>query len=383
MRLLLVVGTANDTFVYHMVRWLQKSMPVELELFEFWPSGQQSFETGRYCRLNSAVNSGWLYRGHLASFTEPFGLHRQLGRFLRGRHYDVIHCHWLSAPVVLTASLRHHCDRLFATFWGGELEEQKLLRSHSLYMRLLHRFMRNVSVVVNSAAYREKLQAEFPEFRGIYRTGNLGSGPMEELYRQLSDGDRAAMRRQWGIEAGKCSVLIGYSGKELHRHMEVVEAFRRHPEWRGRFHLLAPMTRSADPDYVDRVEAALAASGYSHTLVRDRFLTDGEMASLRCATDVVIQNSRFDGFSRSIIECLCAGSLLIYGEWLPYGPYLEEYGFYAVPVKDIADGVEQAARILDGWDGVKSHLAANSDSGRSRFLWSECIRDWVEAYQQK
>ena len=74
MRLLLVVGTANDTFVYHMVRWLQKSMPVELELFEFWPSGQQSFETGRYCRLNSAVNSGWLYRGHLASFTEPFGL---------------------------------------------------------------------------------------------------------------------------------------------------------------------------------------------------------------------------------------------------------------------------------------------------------------------
>lgn len=381
LRLLLVVGTANDIFIYHMARWLKASMEVETDVFECWPAHQQAFDSAYYHEVASTSLYSWFYRRPLASFTKDWGAHRQLVRFLRGRHYDVIHCHWLSAPVVLSRCLSRHCDRLFATFWGGELEQQRLWRSHACYMWRLRRFMRKVDVVVNSEEFHEKIRVALPEFQGTYRKGNLGSAPLEELYRLMGRNDRAEARRQWQIADDAVSVLIGYSGKELHQHLEVIAAFSRYPEGKGTFHLLAPMTRSADPAYTAQVEQALASSGYRYTLIRDCFLSDAEQASLRYATDVAFQASRFDGFSRSIVECLCAGSLLLYGQWLPYEAYLKDYGFFALPMASAEDGVRQLVRFSSHRESYAAQLAANTSCGRSRFLWSECIRDWVDAYQ--
>ena len=381
MRLLLVVGTANDIFIYNMARWLKASMAVEIDVFECCPAQQQSFGNTYYNRVVPADLSSWYYRRPFASFTKDLGVHRQLVRFLHGRHYDVIHCHWISAPVVLTRTLSRHCDRLFATFWGGELEQQRFLRSHACYLHHLHRFIKTVDVVVNSESFYEKISSSLPDFRGKYHIGNLGSAPLEELYRLMEKTDRVEVRRQWGIADDMVSVLIGYSGKELHQHLEVIDAFRCYPEGCGKYHLLAPMTRSADPAYVSEVEQALAASGYRYTLIRDRFLSDVEQASLRYATDVAFQASRFDGFSRSIVECLCARSLLIYGEWLSYDAYLRDYGFFALPMESVEHGVRKLLQLSDHLNDYSEKLASNAERGRSRFLWSECIRDWVDAYQ--
>ena len=43
MKLLLIVGCANDIFVYNYAKWLKKSMSVSIDIFEFFPSSQQSF----------------------------------------------------------------------------------------------------------------------------------------------------------------------------------------------------------------------------------------------------------------------------------------------------------------------------------------------------
>ncbi|MBO4282399.1 MAG: hypothetical protein J5873_04320 [Bacteroidales bacterium] len=383
MRLLMVVGCANDIFVYYLTRWLKASMPVEIDLFEFWPSRQQNYSTDAVGCVGSGSNASWLCRSPFASFTGAFVWRRQLLRFLKGRHYDVIHFHWISAPVVLVKGLHAYAERVFATFWGGELEQQRLLRSHRRYLSRLHCFMRQVDAVVNSGSFRDKFQTAFPEYAGRYFIGEFGSAVMEEIYRLTDAGETALARQKWHVPEGKVSVMVGYSGKELHQHLQVIEAFRRHPEWQGRFHLLAPMTRSADPVYVTQVEEALRASGYSHTLVRDRFLTEPEMAALRVATDVVFQASRFDGFSRSIIECLCAGSLLVYGNWLPYQGYLEEYGFFALPMESVEEGVCLAAAASERAGAYAKELDANATHGRGRFVWSACVENWVAAYQSE
>ena len=48
---LLVVGTANDIFIYNMARWLKASMAVETDVFECCPSQQQSFGNTYYNRV--------------------------------------------------------------------------------------------------------------------------------------------------------------------------------------------------------------------------------------------------------------------------------------------------------------------------------------------
>lgn len=384
MRLLLVVGAANDIFIYNMAKWLKASMDVELDVFEFWPAQQQAYDDAYYDHLYSATKEGWAYRRPQASLTAAHATARQLKRFLKGRQYDVIHCHWLSAPTVLSADvLRRHCRKLFVTFWGGELEQQKVLRSHRLYMRKLNRLITKVDAMVNSITSRERFLGAFPGFKGKFYPANLGSSPLESLYALMEKSSRDEAKRQWEMPEGKTTVLIGYSGKELHQHAMVIEAFRKHPELTGRVHLLAPMTRSADAAYVDGVEKALKASAFSYTLIRDRFLTDEELASLRYATDMVFQCSRFDGFSRSIIECLCAQSIVFYGSWLDYKPYLTQYGFEAVSVDSAEEGVRKLITTLQFKEMYQEKLERNSHVGRTYFLWSECIRDWVNAYSQE
>lgn len=383
LRLLLVVGTANDIFIYNMAKWLKASMDVEVDVFEFWPAKQQAYSANFYDHLYSASKEGWAYRRPQASFTSAGATACQLKRFLKGRQFDVIHCHWLSAPTVLsTAGLKRHCRKLFVTFWGGELEQQQYLHSHRLYMRKLNRLMSLADVMVNSETSRTRYLSAFPQFKGEFFAASLGASPLESLYAQMEGKTKADAKKQWNIPEGKNSVMVGYSGKELHQHLMVIEAFRKHPELADTIHLLAPMTRSSDPAYVAEVEAALKASGYTYTLVKDRFLTDDEIASLRLATDMVFQCSRFDGFSRSIIECLCARSVVFYGEWLDYKPYLKQYGFEAIGIASAEEGVKKLSSVLQFKEMYKEMLERNSRCGRRHFLWSECIKDWVRAYQQ-
>ena len=382
LRLLLVVGSANDIFIYNMAKWLKATMDVELDVFEFWPATQQAYDNTFYDHLYSASKEGWAYRRPQASFTAAYATARQMKRFLKGRQYDIIHCHWLSAPAVLSASLlKQHCRKLFVTFWGGELEQQQLLRSRRLYMRKLHRMMGLADVMVNSETSRVRYIEAFPQFKGEFFAANLGSSPLESLYALMEKETKETAKRRWNIPEEKISVLIGYSGKELHQHGMVIEAFRRHPELAGRIHLLAPMTRSSDPAYIASVESALKASGFTYTLVKDRFLSDEELATLRHATDVVFQCSRFDGFSRSIVECLCARSIVFYGSWLDYAPYLKHYGFEAIRMDSADEGVRKLVSVLQFKGMYDEMLERNSQRGRTHFLWSECIKGWVNAYR--
>ena len=55
MKLLLIVGCANDIFVYNYAKWLKKSMNVSIDIFEFFPSSQQSFGTEYYDNVEKCL----------------------------------------------------------------------------------------------------------------------------------------------------------------------------------------------------------------------------------------------------------------------------------------------------------------------------------------
>ena len=54
MKLLLVVGCANDIFVYNYAKWLKKSMDVSIDVFEFFPSSQQGYGNEYYDNVATA-----------------------------------------------------------------------------------------------------------------------------------------------------------------------------------------------------------------------------------------------------------------------------------------------------------------------------------------
>jgi len=379
MKILLIVGSTSSIFVYNYAKWLKKSMNVSIDIFEFFPSSQQSYGTEYYDNVKTA-------KGYFLPFRRGKMLIDSIVRgyslksFLYNKHYDVIHCHWIVSPVVTQKSLKKHCKKLILSFWGGELIEQRILYSTTIYQHYLKQLVKQADFIINDKEGKANTLKQFPYFKGEYRAGSYGSAPIEALYDLMKFEKKETSKQSLGISAGKLTILIGYSGKRLHQHLPIISALAQHDELKNKVHILAPMTRDADTDYIESVKQALDNSGYEFTLLSGRYLSDKEIAQIRNATDIVLQFSLFDGFSRSIIECLCAKSVVIYGNWLGYEQYMGASSYMGVEVSSIENGITKLVEVVNNINSFSPILEKNHEFGRHHTMWSECIKDWVNVY---
>lgn len=380
MKLLLIVGTANDIFIYNYAKWLKKSMDVTIDVFEFYPSKQQGYGNEYYDNVTSAKGCVLpISRGK--SIVDVIVRGRNLNKFLKDKHYDIIHSHWVVAPIALQTSLKRHCDKLVLTFWGGEFKNQRILGSKKLYRYFISHLSKDIDCIINSGSGKQKILDMLPHYKGLYKSASFGSAPLESLYELMNTESKTESKKQLGYPTNKLSVLIGYSGKPLHRHIAIIKAMNLYPGLLNQIHIVAPMTRGATDNYINLVENEIKRLGFSYTIYNGHFLNDTEMARIRNATDIVLQLSEWDGFSRSIIECLCAKSVLIYGDWLNYKSHLDAHGFEGIEVSSVETGVKKLVDILPHLEEYKNMIEKNHENGRHQAIWSECIVDWVNAYQ--
>lgn len=383
MKILLIVSNANDIFITNMTKWLKASMPdCTIDIFSFYFSEVQGKNT--YFNNVFYVNRNiWHQKVNdiFAGLVFPFYASRELKRFLKNKHYDIIQCHRIVPELALTRGLKKYCNKLCATFWGGELDNvEKILKSSKLYNRKLDKFLSELDYVINSKAALKRIIERYPIVANKQIEAHFGSAPLEELYNLMQTESKFESKTKLSIATDKFIILIGYSGKQLHQHLPIIDELAKRDELKDRIHLLAPMTRGAGKDYCDEVDTALKASGYTYTLLRDRFLSDEEIARLRNATDITLQLSTFDGFSRSILECMCAKSVLIYGDWLDYVEHLENGKLIGHPVPSIEAGIDLMKNVADNIEAYKEEVEQNYINGKAKNLWSDCIKDWVNAY---
>lgn len=383
MKLLLIVGNANDVFIYNFAKWVKSKMDVSIDVFSFFSSNKQSYDNKYYDNIYRPKLSFVSKIRYVRSFSTPFEQSCSLKRFIKDKHYDVIHCHWLLPSTILTTNLSSHCDKLCATFWGGELEKQEICHSHKLYMLYLECFLKKVSIIANAEEFKQKLCKKYPFLENNYRVASLGSSSIGELYNLIETEDKKTSKQHLSIDSNKITVLIGYSGKTAHNHIDIINELKKYSDYKEKIHILAPMTRGGEESYINQVESALIDSDFSYTLISGRFLSDLEIARLRNATDITLQLSTVDGFSRSIVECLCAKSVLIYGNWLDYPKYLKTYNFSAIAVPSIAEGVAKCCNVVDNFNNYKISTENNSLNGKDNFSWSKCIDAWISIYKEQ
>ena len=377
MNLLLIVGAANDIFIYNYAKWLKASMNVCIDVFEFYHSNQQGYG---YEYFDNVISAKGCDIPKIRVFVDSCLLGGQLKKYLNNKMYDIIHCQWIVAPFVLQRNLKKHCKKLILTFWGGEFDKQKILYSNKLYRYNLNRLSKQVDCIINDYNGKMAILNNLPYYKGDFKAASLGSAPLEELYNLMQEESKTESKKKLNMPSDKQVVLIGYSGKAIHRQLPIIKELHKYPQLKEKIHILAPMTRGASKDFVLLVENELNELGFSYTLIKDRFLTDEEMARIRNATDVVLQFSEWDGFSRSIIECLCAKSILLYGDWLEYENYLTPSGFEGVAVSSVEDGIFTLSNVIANMFDYQEITQKNCENGRHQALWSYCIKDWVNAY---
>lgn len=378
-KILIICSLPNDTFIYNISRWLKSKMDITIDIVHYARNPEQTCSMEYYDDVHYLEFKKGLLR---APAFRHFPQSKALLEWLKGKHYDIIHCQAAIQASVLSTDLKKHCDKLCLTFWGGEMETMRIMYSNALYKCYLKRFLKKVDLVMNSPIFNDRMTRSYPFLKGHTRPAYFGSVPLEKLFELIKSESKGESKSKLGIDDKKTTVLIGYSGKSIHNHLSIIKELSQIVRLKERLHLLAPMTRGGHASYIDEVSGALESSGYTYTLLRDQFLSDCAVARLRNATDITLQLSDYDGFSRSIVECMGAESILIYGNWLDYDQRLKEEGLAGIRIKGLKELGKTLTDILEHPQAYNEDCKKNSQNISKNNLWEYCISDWITAYSE-
>lgn len=384
---LLLVGDGNSIFFINYVRALKEQLDIEVTVYS--PIEERfSYEKYPYDYVYfDNYGKSWLAKiRFFGRRLQPFFNRIHLNKFLKhnDKIYDIIHVHWVIHGWVLFPSIFKKYGKSFGTtLWGGELEALKLFGSHKLYLSCLKKYLSLNDFCIDSFIMAERLYRLCPLLKGKCHYGIYGSSIIEELSKLNINTEEA--KTNLNIPKDKTTILLGYSGKAIHRHIAIIDCILDHPLFeynKEKIHLIASMTRGASAKYIKSVKKRLLATGCTYTIIENVYQSDTEVAILRKATDIAFQLSVFDGLSNSVKEILIAGTVLICGKWFPNYSVLKEDGYSYIEVEDIKSGVDELYEIINNEKIGMEIKNINSRVDFKRYLWSECIKNFINVYDQ-
>lgn len=380
---ILLVGAADTIFITNYVKYLKKYTDIEVHVYspfrslgnyDNYPYDYVFFDDDIVFKSKIMKKIGFLFW--------PFIQRKRFSAFLKTHNtrYDIIHFHRvLPAWTIKIQEYTKYCDNIYLTFWGGELDVENLLNSTKLYKYCLKKLIRSSHKVINTFSDSRYFKL-FPDLKERAVFGQYGSSIIDEMFKL----DPNNAKESYGIPKTSVTVLLGYSGKRIHNHCEIlrrIAADANFEQFKKLMFFILPMTRGASEQYANEVQNECEKSGVKYLLIKDGYFSDTQVAQLRLATDFVFQLSDFDGLSSSIKECLCAGSIVITGNWLPYSP-LQDIGFVYPEVRDVNEGITVFYQLLESYPSSLQAYTLNKEIGNRQYSWDKCIVDWIRAYNQ-
>lgn len=387
---LLIISDADSIFMVEYAKALKKCIDVEITLYQAFP------DRGWYEKLpydnvyfDDITNKWYSNIKYLSfNFITPIIYRKRLKKWLKENdiHYDIIHIHRALPSWILGKDFYHnYCKKLFLTFWGGEfngINGFKLFGSNKLYIRKTRKFLQSVDTVIGGMTDKRYLE-NFPIISTKREYGIFGSSIIEKLS-EISQYDKCDIKRSLGIPEDKISVMAGYSGKAIHNHIRIIEGIEKAKDFckiKNKIHFIAHMSRGGDRYYNSLVEKKLQESGCSYTMITS-YCSDVEVARIRYSTDIIFQLTDFDGLSSSIKEYLCAGAIMISGDWFPGYHTLIEDGFFYEEVSSIEQGIEKFYDVINKVPTYKEKIKNNMQVAFNKYSWSNTIENWAEAYKK-
>lgn len=290
---------------------------------------------------------------------------------------DLFHWHYFG-PERLPL-LRHLPARakLIMSLWGSDLYRTAGIQE---YVRQFEACKKVTVFTMATPEMRETFLAKFGrDLADKVRLLNYGACNLETIDRVRER--RACGLTRFGIGAGKTVVCIGNSAVAGNQHIPVLRAIAEvKPELLTRIALVLPMTYGLHPDYASEVRQEAAKVGAPVAII-DEFLSDEEIALLRCCADVTIHVPVSDQFSASMCEALYAGSILITGSWLPYSRLRMNH----VAFHEIA-GVEDVGRklteVIENLGCERKRVSQNAEPIRQLMSWDTVTDQWLALYDQ-
>lgn len=377
----LLVGQADSIFFEHYTKTIKKFRPdINFDVFSIDAiNGKYDLSSCEQIYINKWVCSRIKDIRVLRTILQPFITWFSLYRFLKltKKKYDIIHFKWLIPGVILFPRiLKRFTKKIIATFWGSEIESQKILYSKSLYIISLRNFLNKSDIV---ASIKEELNTKTKFINARY-----GSSIIDEIQKLSNSETKQLSKKKIGIPEEATTISIGYSGKTLHQHLLVIEELFKSKEFirlKESFHFILPFSYGCTSEYSQVVENRLKLYTNKYTIIKPKKYSDFEIARLRNATDIMIQLSKSDALSASIIESFFTGSIIISGKWLPYKIF-REANLHFYELDDINQELPELILKLSKNIETELELCRNNKTKWDYASWDSVAPNWINIYEK-
>lgn len=174
-------------------------------------------------------------------------------------------------------------------------------------------------------------------------------------------------------------IVIGNNGSESQNHLLVFDALKNYSDILHKHNILLviPLGYSASNKYKILINNKLKEIGLKFVLI-DEYLPDNHFSSLTCLTDIYITTQESDAYSFYLQEQLASGSIVLFGEWLPYKRLVEEgVQAYEISFENIG---EILLKILNDFDYYKQKSDINIKLIRNASSWENRKHSWFRSY---
>ena len=294
-------------------------------------------------------------------------------------HFDFCHIHFVDPLWGLILPRCKTLGRMIASFWGSDLFCSTFL------MRCLQKKIMKKAFKITLLT--QNMQLCFSKFYGsvfndkVWRV-RFGVSNLELIKESVQMPAANDFKTKFGIPSNKILIACGYNSSKAHQHLKILTSLDAlDPELKSSCYLLFPMSYGfSGTDYQQEILSLMEKYHLCGKVLSD-YLPDKDVASLRLATDIFINVQTTDAISASMLEHLCAGNIMISGNWLNYLE-LEEAEILYFKVNSTEELAAIVTNCLTNIQELKNKcLIQNSQTIYDRFTWNHIKDPWLALYK--
>jgi hypothetical protein len=191
---------------------------------------------------------------------------------------------------------------------------------------------------------------------------------------------REVVKREMGWPINKCAIVVGHNANPHNNHMAIIQALSATKT--KDFFIVIPFTYGLAPPereaYKERLTLALKTQTAEYFFL-EQYLNAIDVAKLRLASDITIHLPESDALSGSITEAMYAGSVVVTGAWLPYGPF-KRAGLAFYEVEEANELPSLLDKLFNSFDS--SITRHNEQKVLQNFLPEATVLKWSEIFEE-
>jgi glycosyltransferase involved in cell wall biosynthesis len=371
---ILFLGNANNPLLINLALELRKiNSGLTIDILSETPVTH----TGAASAFNSvfALPAGKLFRGIPAVRT--VWITTQFRKTLKSirKKYDVAHMFNLHVGYTRCMRLLHEmAPRLIVTVLGNEL-----YRSSELILKELEPLVSLADhITVSNKKTLSDFCTRFEVDESKVTICRFGLKPLEEIVIQKSFG-LAEHKMAAGLPENSFVITCGSNASSEQQHEAVIDSLHKVRNSLPNNYLLVFPLVLGDTSRIELIRTRLTANGLMFQLI-EKYLTDDQLAHFRAASDVLIQVQATDQFTGAMQEHMCAGSLVITGDWLPLSLY-EESGIQFWKVSNPAQVGEKVIELIADLSHNRTRVSGNMERIVQLSSWKKNVQEWYKLYQ--